>query len=356
MKNKHVYDSLLEGVQILDDELRYLYINRVAAQHGKSTPEALVGKHLIEVYPAIEGDELHRRLLEVIKTANPQSMENKFIHNDGSIGWFNLNILPYEEGGVVIFSIDITEKKVFVEEHFKKLKVEALQKLAAGVAHDFNNKLSVFELSFKAIQRKHNIDESLLKGISDNIESSKQLVKTLLGFSHPEEESEDKEVEVHSYVGELPKLYKDFLGEDIDLSVTVDRKKASVALTSVQLDQILLNLLVNSKHALKGQRDGKILDFSKNAKIKDMKGEHPTLLPPGDYIHLTITDNGCGMSGEVQKHAFDYYYSTKPESEGTGLGLATVKSIIDKSGGKIQIMSEPDKGTTFDIWLKAISY
>lgn len=353
MKNRAVYDSLLEGVQILDKELRYLYVNHSAATHGKSTPEELIGRKMVEAYPGIEETDIFQKILWVIENQLPKSLDNKFTHNDGSIGWFNLNILPHDQGGVLIFSIDITEKKVLLEENFRKTKMEALQNLAAGVAHDFNNKLSIFELSFNSIKRNHEVDETILKGIEDNIESSKELVNTLLGFSDPSI-NEDSEVDVHAFVRELPHRYQEFLGDKITLSAQAGENCSNAPITSVQLDQILLNLIVNAKHAMKDGTDGKIEIISKNEEIVGLKGEHPSLLVPGNYIHLSITDNGCGIPKDVQEHIFDYYYTTKPEGVGTGLGLATIRTIVANSGGKILLSSEVGKGTTFDIWLKAI--
>ncbi|MCR9203410.1 MAG: ATP-binding protein [Halobacteriovoraceae bacterium] len=348
-----MFDNLLEGVQVLDRELRYTYINKVAAAHGKSTPEELIGKKMVEAYPGIDQSEVFKKILHSLKENLHQTLENKFIHNDGSIGWYDLHIMPHPEG-VLIFSLDITEKKAYFEDHYHKVKLDALQKFSAGVAHDFNNKLLIFELSFNAIKRDYNLEETVVKSLKNNIQSSKELIKTLLGYVDPTKK-EVPEVEVTSFIQELPMRYKHYLGDNVSLEVSVKKETNIIPLTPVQLDQVLLNLIVNSKQAFDPSRNGIIKVLAQREEIQNLSGKHPTLLPPGEYIHITVEDNGQGMKEAVIEKAFDYYFTTKPTGMGTGLGLATIKTIVNKSGGKIFLESEVGKGTKFDIWLKSVS-
>lgn len=344
-----VYDTLFEGVQILDNQLRYVYINPVAAKHGRTTPTDLVGKKMIEAYPGIEETPVYEKIQSCLEKKIEMSLDNEFTHNDGSIGWFQLFIRPHERG-VLILSIDVTEQKSSEERHYHKNKLNALERLAAGVAHDFNNKLSIFELCFNTIEKEHTLHENIKKSLEANIQSSKELIQTLSCFASPKDRSL-RGVDINSFLSKLNSQYDPFLGEEIKLKVLHENEKCIVDLTPVQIDQILLNLIVNAKQAMEGK--GKITISSKIETITELKGMHPTLLKPGKYAHLKVMDNGSGIDPETITKIFEYYFTTKPEGIGTGLGLSTINTLIEKNGGKIQVQSQVGQGTEFDIWLKA---
>lgn len=344
-----IYDDLLEGVQILDSELRYVYINPSAAIHGKKSVKDLIGKKFDEAYPGAKDSETYRILKQSLNEQEERILENEFEYEDGSIGWFELRIRPHAEG-ILIFSSDRTQLKLKENNIQSNQKLGALERLAAGIAHDFNNKLSIFELAFNSIMKNHDVDESIIHALKSNIESSRQLIQTLSCYASPDI-SEKRGVDISAFLNGLKSQYDILLGEDIELIVKTSCKKCQVQLSKVHLDQIFLNLLVNAKHAMKDQ--GIITVDCVREVVGPTQGLHPTGLEQGNYAHVIVSDNGHGMSPEVIEKAFNKAYTTKSETEGSGIGLYTTNMIIAQNGGKIEISSKEGEGSTFEMWLKA---
>lgn len=344
-----IYDDLLEGVQILDRDLRYIYINPSAAIHGKKSVKDLIGKKMVEAYPGIEETEIFVILKECLNEESEKFLENEFTYEDGSKGWFELRIRPHPKG-ILIFSSDRTPIKLQEKSDLSTEKLGALERLAAGIAHDFNNKLSIFELAFNSIMKNHEVDESIVNALKSNIDSSRQLIQTLSCYASPDI-SKERGVNITAFLKGLNSHYDILLGENIELIVGGKCEDCQVLLSKVHLDQIFLNLLVNAKYAMKDKGVIKI-ECIKEV-VGPTMGMHPSGLEAGTYSHITVTDNGSGMSQEVINNAFRESYTTKPEDEGSGLGLYTTHMIVAQNGGKISISSKEGVGTTFEMWLKA---
>lgn len=344
---KDIFDTMLEGVQVLDKNYAYVYINKAAATHGRSTPDELIGNKITEMYPKIEQTPLFDLIKNCLEYRASSSLENKFTQNDGSIGWYKLIIEPQFDG-VLIFSIDITKEKAHSLQQAKIEKLEAIELITLGFAHDLNNKLTIFELAFELISKDHKIKDSIKETIRLNLKSSKELIQVL---QCEVSENNEGSTDIDQFLVDLSAQYKEFLGKDINFKVESLSSPLEVIFSQAQLDQIFLNLLVNAKHAIDGK--GSISVTSRIIDISDLKGMHPLGLSEGKYCQVHVKDNGCGMSPVVANKIFDFYFTTKSETENSGLGLSTVNRILSKRNSCITVDTEEGKGSTFTLWLKA---
>lgn len=258
---------------------------------------------------------------------------------------------------VFSFISDITARKRGEEEkdHLQTQflhaqKMEAVGRLAGGVAHDFNNMLSVIigygELAKSELSPQdplHFKIEEILKAAN----KSADLTRQLLAFSR-QQIIEPKVLNINTIIDDSERMLNRLLGEDIELTFTPQSDLWSAIMDPSQIDQILVNLAVNARDAM--PKGGKLLIETDNATIdKTFCAKHIGALP-GDFIVLVISDTGSGMDKETQQHLFEPFFTTKGEGKGTGLGLSTVFGIVKQNNGFIHVYSEPGLGTTFRIY------
>jgi len=246
---------------------------------------------------------------------------------------------------------DITEHVRLAEHVQQAQRVESIGRLAAGVAHDFNNMLSpilgyadLLLTQFPASDPRRN----QLEQIKAAAESSKDLVGQLLAFSRKQVLSVEP-LDLGRVVMGLVKMLERTIGEGITVKVDIQGEPAAVEADPAQIELVLMNLAVNARDAMP---DGGILTVTvRDAIIVDRaQPEHPDL-EPGPYVLLAVTDTGVGMDEQTCAHVFEPFFTTKPRGQGTGLGLATVHGIVNQHGGRIYAASRPAAGTTFSIYL-----
>jgi two-component system cell cycle sensor histidine kinase/response regulator CckA len=228
-------------------------------------------------------------------------------------------------------------------------KLEAVGLLGSGMAHDFNNLLNVImgyaELLARSLPdadtRRARIDHILQAAIRAGT-----LTRSLLSFGRkPVQQA--RAVDLNALIRETEWMLRRLIGEDVELELRLVEDIGNVKVDPGQLEQILLNLAVNARHAM--LRGGVLTLATDNADPAGASGE--TLAAPGSHVRITVTDTGVGMDAETQARIFEPFFSTRSQDEGTGLGLATVSGIVQQSGGVIEVESEPGKGTAFRIYL-----
>jgi signal transduction histidine kinase/CheY-like chemotaxis protein len=260
--------------------------------------------------------------------------------------------------GAIEFAIDITARKQ-AEAKQDKLqfqlnqaqKMEAVGRLAGGVAHDYNNIvmgiLNYADLCRDGIDVDHPIRQ-WLDEITNEAQRSANLTRQLLAFARKQTIA-PQVVDLNDVVGNMLKMLRRLIGEDVDLAWEPGADLWEVHIDPGQVDQILANLCVNARDAIEGT--GKVTIETENVTIDVAYcGEHEGF-KPGDFAMLAVSDDGCGMDRETLDHIFEPFYTTKGIGEGTGLGLATVYGIAKQNNGFVNVYSEPGKGTTFRIYL-----
>ncbi len=256
---------------------------------------------------------------------------------------------------------DVTEAKQAAEALRKSderlrqsQKMEAVGRLAGGVAHDFNNLLTVITGYCDIVLWQLGEDHKLRKEaeeIQRAADRAAALTRQLLAFSR-KQVLQPRILQLNEVVAEMQKMLQRLIGEDIELRTAFGDPIGSIRADRGQIEQVILNLVVNSRDAM--PLGGKLTIETANVYLDQRSVFRNRGLEPGDYVMLAISDTGVGMTAEVQSHLFEPFFSTKGVGKGTGLGLATSYGIVCQSEGDIRVYSEPGLGTTFKIYLPRI--
>ena len=232
-------------------------------------------------------------------------------------------------------------------------KMEAIGRLAGGIAHDFNNMLNVILGCAELIMLKIPADNSknsiysMMKQIEKAVNHSADLTRQLLGFSRMQV-IRPRAIEVNSTLAGIEKMISRLIGEDISIHFILRENLWNVYLDPLQIDQLTLNLALNARDAM--PKGGNLVIETANMTIDDVFCSQYPELPRGEFVMISISDNGTGIDQETLPHIFEPFYTTKIIGEGTGMGLATVYGIVKQNNGFINVYSEPGEGTTFKIY------
>jgi CheY-like chemotaxis protein len=228
-------------------------------------------------------------------------------------------------------------------------------RLAGGVAHDFNNMLGVIlghtELALLQADENHDLHDDL-KEIQKAAKRSADITKQLLAFARKQTIS-PKQLNLNDTVESMLNMLRRLIGEDIDLVWKPDAHIWPVKMDTTQIDQILANLCINARDSIAGV--GKLTIETGKKSFDDEYCRQHSGFTPGDFVQLAVSDNGCGMDKDTLDNVFEPFFTTKEVGKGTGLGLATVYGIVKQNSGFINVYSEPDRGSTFKIYLPRTS-
>lgn len=286
-------------------------------------------------------------------------MEYRVRHKDGH--WLTLestaSVVKDSHGNIqklVIVNRDITERKQLEEQLYLSQKLEAIGRLSGGVAHDFNNLLGVIIGYSEALEARIPETDPFREAVDEIRKAGKRaasLTQQLLAFSR-KQMLEPKALDLKMVVGDIEKMLRRLIGEDIDLRIILPEKLGTVRADRGQIEQVLLNLVVNARDAM--PQGGQLTVETANSELDQSDANRFRYVTPGQYVMLKVTDSGCGMDSELQSHIFEPFFTTKEKGKGTGLGLATVYGVIKQSGGYIWVDSKPEKGTSFRIYLPQV--
>ena len=241
------------------------------------------------------------------------------------------------------------------EAQFRKAqKMEAVGRLAAGVAHDFNNILTAITGHSELLLRQLGADDPRRKN-AEQIEKSAYfaaaLTRQLLTFSR-KQVIEPRVLNLNTVVLNIEKMLRRLIGEDIEFCTVLDPMAGHIKADPSQIEQVIMNLAVNARDAM--ATVGKLTITTANTTLGEEYLKHFPELSAGDYVMLAIADTGTGMSEEVKAHLFEPFFTTKPAGKGTGLGLATCFGIVQQNSGHINVYSELGRGTTFKIYFPRV--
>lgn len=294
-------------------------------------------------------DKKRIELLELnLKTQNSEKLT--ILAN--LIGSFN------EDGsftGLQGYLIDITQRKTLEHQLRQSQKMEAIGRLAGGVAHDFNNILTVIFGYVSILEENQDVSHiisSELDGLKSAAVRASSLTRQLLAFSR-RQLLQPQPVELDTLVKDMEKMMRRLITEDVSISLNLLAAGCVVTIDPGQFEQVLINLVVNSRDAMSG--GGEIKIITGRITIDDCEDMQLGRLNPGEYYLLEVRDTGEGIKSEDVTKIFDPFFTTKPEDRGTGLGLSTVYGIIKQSGGNMRVSSEVHKGTVFSIYLPVIN-
>jgi len=312
----------------------YDFVDRELADFFRKNDNKAMNKRgpSINEEEVIFADDGHREILETIKTP--------VYNSDGKIA------------GVLGIGRNITDRVSLQEQLVQAQKMESVGRLAGGVAHDYNNALSVImgytELAMADVNDPTGKLHADLNQVLKAGKRATDITRQLLAFARKQTIAPIV-LDLNKNVENMLKMLRRLIGENIDLAWLPGINLWPVKMDPSQIDQILANLCVNAKDAIAGV--GKITIETDTAVLDKAFCAKHTGFVPGKFVLLTISDNGCGMDKKILNHIFEPFFTTKDIDKGTGLGLATVYGIIKQNKGFINIYSEPGKGTTINIYL-----
>jgi two-component system, cell cycle sensor histidine kinase and response regulator CckA len=282
--------------------------------------------------------------------------EKRYRRKDGKLIWVRntVSIAPKTEitpRFAMAIVEDVTERRSLEEQVRQSQRMEAVGRLAGGVAHDFNNMLGVILGHCLSLQERlpaGNPEWQSVEQIKKASTRSADLTRQLLAFSR-KQILMPRVLDLNATVADLSSMLDSLIGDDVDLVIHPGKKLGYVKADLGQIGQVLMNLVVNARDAM--PQGGQVVIATENVILN---GRPATANVPGisgPYIMLSVSDNGCGIEADTQSHIFEPFFTTKEQGHGTGLGLATVYGIVKQSDGSIVVESQPGKGTAFKIYL-----
>ena len=335
--------------------------NKGAEQIYGYMAEEVIGKPISILAPKDRADEIPAILEKVRQGDRVEYFETARVRKDGQRLNVSISVSPIrgvdgEIIGASAIARDVTSQKRAEELLRQAQKMEAVGRLAGGVAHDFNNVLGIVTACCELLRSRVDAQGNLqyLDNIAEAAKRGASLTRQLLTFSRRQAGGQPRLLNLNESLKEVVKLLRPLMGDDVQIVVREGTSASVVESDPAQLDQIVLNIAVNARDAMPS--GGKlILETSVQEFDESLAERHPPM-KAGKYVLLAISDNGIGMNAETLSQIFEPFFTTKEIGKGTGLGLATVYGIVKQNGGHIWVYSEVGRGTTFKIYLPSADH
>jgi len=355
-KLRRTVEQSPDPVMITDHTCVLEYVNPAFEALTGYSKEEVVGQTLGMLKSEQQAGELYEEMWDTVlsgKTFHGIVMNRK---KNGETFILEKSITPLRNAaGEITHYIstgrDITDQRRLESQLQQAQKMDAIGRLAGGVAHDFNNLLMVIsayaELMLDSLPPEHLLRQKVDEIITASRRAA-ELTKQLLAFGRKQMQSLQL-LDLNAALREIGRMLPRLIGEDIQLIFVPGQNLDKVRVDPVQIEQVVMNLAANARDAMPG--GGKLTIETSNVHLDATYTQRHSMVPPGDYVLLAVTDSGMGIPPEHLAHIFEPFYTTKEEGKGTGLGLATVYGIVKQNSGFIWVYSEPGLGTAFKIYL-----
>jgi PAS domain S-box-containing protein len=350
-----IVDSSEDAIISKDLDGTITAFNRGAQKMYGYTPDEVIGRNISLLTPSDRPDEIPQILARIRRGEYITHYESVRITKDGRRLDVSISISPIRDGagnivGASAIARDFTEQKR-AEEHLRQAqKMEAVGRLAGGLAHDFNNILGIITACTELLPSRESSDQNVpfIANIRKAVIRGTSLTRQLLAFTR-KSAVQPQLIDLNSHLKDVTKLIRPLMGDDVEVVIQPHCPSAIVEIDPGQFDQIVLNLAVNSRDAM--PRGGKFILETGVLELDDVFTEQHRPMRAGRYVVLAVSDNGVGMDQATASRIFEPFFTTKEVGKGTGLGLATVYGIVQQNGGLVWVYSEPNRGTTFKIYL-----
>jgi PAS domain S-box-containing protein len=346
-------EASFEGICI-SEQGRILDVNdQFAAMFGYGRDE-LIGR---EISPLI-APEWRQVIVERINSGDGNPIEHQCLRKDGSVieCEAQARTVSWGDREVRVSAVrDLTQRRQLETQLRQSQKMQAFGQLAAGVAHDFNNVLTVIQGNVSLLltgQLSPTEQASASAETFRAVERAANLTRQLLTFSR-RQPMKPKDLDLNEVVTNITKMLRRLIGEDIALETRYAPGGAPIHADPGMMEQVLMNLAVNSRDAM--PKGGRLIIETAPLTLADTTQFAKHTARPGDFVRLSITDTGCGIAQEHLPHLFEPFFTTKEVGKGTGLGLATVFGIVEQHQGWIEVESQPNQGTTFHIYFPRLT-
>ena len=354
-------ESATQAIVSIDIRGRIVLANRRAVEMFGYTRRELVGARIELLLPDAKRAAHTRQRDRYMETPTTRpmgiGMDLSGRRKDGTefpveVGLSHLD-MPNGKFAIA-FVTDISRRKELEDQLLHAQKMEAVGRLAGGVAHDFNNMLTVISGYNRMI-----LDEvspmDPLRGYAEEIlkasDRAAALTNQLLSFSR-RQIMRPRVLKLNTVVEQIEKMLRRLIGEDIELKLQSSPDTGNIMADPSQVEQIVVNLVVNARDAMPD--GGRITIESANVYLDETYARTHLGVKPGEFVMLAVSDNGHGMDAETRRRIFEPFFTTKPQGKGTGLGLATVYGTVKQNGGDIWVYSEPGTGTTFKVYFPRV--
>jgi PAS domain S-box-containing protein len=331
--------------------------------------ERIWGRTCASVFAVPESwmDAIHPEDQDRVRTAaltlqksGAYDLEYRIVRPDGTVRWIHDRAFPIEDEDGRVHRIagvaeDTTARRQLEEQVRQTQKMEAVGRLAGGVAHDFNNLLTAIMGYAQLMRMRLTSDDRSLHDIQEILKASTRaaiLTRQLLTFSR-EEMGQPRVLDLGAIVKEMRDLLRPLVGEKVSIVMRSRPDLGGVKADPGQVEQVLLNLVVNARDAMPA--GGRVTIETENVDLGTSHAGGHAGIEPGAYVLLAVSDTGIGMDEQTKARIFEPFFTTKPPEKGTGLGLSTVYGIVQQSGGRIQVHSDPASGTTFKIYFPRVA-
>ncbi|HPI62503.1 MAG TPA: response regulator, partial [Alphaproteobacteria bacterium] len=339
------------GVGVLNQQAQFVQANQKLEQQIYRTATSLEEKALADLSIFEDERQIEKNFQEALNNHQTQYIaETKWKKNKGQTSQLILQPWPWFNF-VILYALDVTLQRRLESQVNQSQKMQAIGQLAGGIAHDFNNLLTAMIGFCDLLLIRHRPgDQSFadIMQIKQNSHRAANLVRQLLAFSR-QQNLQPKVLVLTDLLAELSHLLRRLIGANVELDIIHGQNLFSVKADPTQLEQVIINLAVNSRDAMPS--GGKLLITTENRTLDSEMNVNNETIPSGDYVLLSIQDTGTGISPEIMDRIFDPFFSTKEIGKGTGLGLSTVYGIIKQTKGYIFVESALGKGTVFYIYL-----
>lgn len=344
------------SVVITDLVGKIQFVNRRFEQVTGYTRQEVHGKNPRILKSGETPTEVYKSMWDTITAGKEWKGELHNRKKNGNLFWESATVTPIKDdrgriSGYMAVKEDINHQKLTQEALRRSQKMEALGQLTGGIAHDFNNLLGIIIGNLDFLRRLVRDDEKAINRIETASKATLRgaaLTKQLLSFSSRQGMTREA-IDTNRIVLEMNELLARSLNPQVELEISLDKSLWITDIDPGELEDALLNMALNAKAAM--PNGGKLTISTANIYLDDYYAHFHADVEPGDYVELTVADTGCGMSREVQEHAFEPFFSTRPKGEGTGLGLSMVYGFVQRAGGHATIQSAPGSGTRIRLYL-----
>jgi PAS domain S-box-containing protein len=334
------------------------YVNRKFTEVTGYSFSEVIGKNPRILKSGELPAEVYQQMWECIRDGQEWRGEFHNRKKNGELFWELSVISPiFNAAGAITHYLavkeDITERKQLEEQLRQSQKMEAFGQLAGGIAHDFNNLLTIIQGNVALLQEPLNPDQAgSLVEIAKAAERAANLTRQLLTFSR-RQLFQPKPLDLNEVVANTSKMLQRIIGEHIGLETHFAPGGAPIKADRTMMEQILINLAVNSRDAM--PKGGRLVIQTAAVVVSQADAQANPEARPGSFIRLKVTDTGCGIAPEAMERIFEPFFTTKEIGKGTGLGLATVFGIVAQHHGWIEVESKLNSGTTFHIYLPCLA-
>ena len=356
--HRSITENTSDLISVLDQEGRYIYASPSFQRVLGDLPGDVIGTRAFDrIHPDDRALALER--WEQLSIGGAMQATFRYQGADGAWRWLETSGTLMQRGDesvVVAVGRDITERRDLEAHLLMVQKLESVGRLASGAAHEFNNQLTGIsayaDFAMKSLPPNHEVQRDL-EEIQQITQHAAHLARQLLTFAR-KQPTVPRAIDLNDHIREMVRFLRRLIGEDIELITILTPEPAVVNVDPGQFEQLIVNLALNARDAM--PEGGRLFIETSHVVVDAEYAHRHTNMRTGPYVLLSISDTGIGMPPEVQAHIFEPFFTTKDPGEGTGQGLAISYGIVKQHDGSIWVYSEPQRGTTFKIYLPRITH